>query len=1028
MGKGEDGMRPSRRWWVFILVSIPAWAGWWVAHRHRPPSGDGEANGGGITAPGLVDEDWRTRRDQGGPVAQTPTAVVADDAPPLAPPGPSDEPTAPGPFPGLEDLSAQAGPPPGGSAGLDRLPTVDTLVAPAAAEIEAGLPAEVRRAVQAQQEGRLADAERHLLAAIKDPAANPAEARRRLAEVYWLEGRFDEVRALAEDLWRRYEREGAHRDAQELLQFHMTLALNPLPVDRIRSALDRAIAQAPQDDRVWLARAYLALRDGRLVEARSWLDACRRRRADDPVVWKARLEWAIAADRPDEAAAALPFVGADDLSPARVHELRAWFASHRGDLAAERRALEQAVAADPGCLTALERLAELAVREARSDDAARLRRRKAELDEAMHRYRTLFREDDPIGSTAKLARLAESLGRRFEAVGLWSIVRDASPADTDARAALERLAQAASEGPPSSASRSLADVCAEEISRLAASTRPAAPAAQARRTVPLFRDDAKSAGLNFAFVNGQSERRQLPEASSGGAALLDYDGDGRLDVYFVQGGTFPPSPDPAARAKMGDRLFRNRGDGTFEDVTGRAGLAAFPGGYGHGVSVGDYDNDGRPDLFVTRWRSYALYHNRGDGTFEDATAAMGLAGDRDWPTSSAFADLDGDGDLDLYVCHYLAWDAANPEVCRSPSSGRVNPCDPLRFTARPDHLFRNDGTRFVDVTNEAGIVDRDGRGLGVVAADVDDDGKVDLFVANDGTANFLFLNRGGLKFEEAGHESGVAAAGGGGYRAGMGIARGDLDGDGRPDLAVTNFFGESTTFYQNLGGGLFTDRTAAVGLDAPSRYRLGFGVSFLDADDDGRLDLLTVNGHIADSRPEIPYAMPAQLMLGGAGGRLVDVSTAAGAPFQVPRLGRGLAVGDLDDDGRLDAIVVSHEGPAAYFHNTGPGGHSIAIRLEGTRSNRDAVGTRVTIQAGGRSQLGERFGGGSYQSAGDPRLHFGLGDATRVDAIEVRWPSGLVQKFGPLPADAGYVIREGDRVPRAVPRPARRDQGRPGPR
>jgi hypothetical protein len=266
----------------------------------------------------------------------------------------------------------------------------------------------------------------------------------------------------------------------------------------------------------------------------------------------------------------------------------------------------------------------------------------------------------------------------------------------------------------------------------------------------------------------------------------------------------------------------------------------------------------------------------------------------------------------------------------------------------------------------------------------------------------------------------------------MGVARGDLDGDGRPDLAVTNFFGESTTFYQDLGGGLFADRTEAVGLAAPSRYRLGFGIAFLDADADSRQDLLTVNGHISDERPEIPYAMPAQLMLGGADGRLTDVSPAAGAPFQVPRLGRGLAVGDLDDDGRLDAIVVDQQGPVAYFHNQGPGGHSITIRLEGTTSNRDAVGARVTVSAGGRRQVADRFGGGSYQSAGDPRLHFGLGASTRVDSVEVRWPSGRGDRFAGLPADATYTLREGDSTPRrSIGRtgpPDATPTGRPNPR
>jgi hypothetical protein len=499
---------------------------------------------------------------------------------------------------------------------------------------------------------------------------------------------------------------------------------------------------------------------------------------------------------------------------------------------------------------------------------------------------------------------------------------------------------------------------------------------------------------------------------SGGAGLLDYDGDGRLDVYLVQGGPFPPDP---AGGRLGDRLFRNRGEGTFEDVTEVSGLGPLHGGYGHGVAVGDYDNDGHPDLFITRWRRYALYHNQGDGTFADATASAGLGGDRDWPTSAAFADFDGDGDLDLYVCHYLAWDADQRETCRSPSSGRVIACDPRRFAARPDHLFRNDRGRFVDVTREAGIVDEDGRGLGVVAVDLDDDGKLDLFVANDGSANYLFRNRGGLRFEETGHIAGVAAGASGGYQAGMGVACGDLDGDGRLDLAVTNFFGESTTMYQNLGGGLFADRTAAAGLLAPSRHLLGFGIAFLDADNDGHLDLLTVNGHVADERPEIPYAMPAQLLRGGPSGRLTVAHAEADSPLQMPRVGRALAVGDLDNDGRVDAIVLAHDGPAAFFHNQGPTGHSITFRLEGTASNRDAVGARVSIEAGGRRQVAVRLGGGSYQSAGDPRLHFGLGHATRIDTLEVRWPSGRIDRFRDLAADAGYLLREGDARPQTLP-------------
>ena len=314
------------------------------------------------------------------------------------------------------------------------------------------------------------------------------------------------------------------------------------------------------------------------------------------------------------------------------------------------------------------------------------------------------------------------------------------------------------------------------------------------------------AGLDFLFNNGRSPLRQLPETTSGGVGLLDYDGDGLLDVYLLQGGEFPPD---GARPGTGDRLYRNQGNGTFVDVSQKTGISRMKPGYGHGVTVGDIDNDGHPDLFITRWRSYALYRNRGDGTFEDITAPAGLSGDRDWPTSAALADLDNDGDLDLYVCHYLVWDAEHPKLCdrktEAAVSDRVEPgqmynyCVPRLFPALPDHLFRNDGGRFVDVTAEAGIIDKNGRGLGVVAADVDGDGLVDLFVANDTTANYLWHNLGGMKFEEAGESNGVACNANGAFQAGMGTACGDVDGDLLPDLLVTNFYGESTTFFRNLG-------------------------------------------------------------------------------------------------------------------------------------------------------------------------------------------------------------------------------------
>jgi hypothetical protein len=692
---------------------------------------------------------------------------------------------------------------------------------------------------------------------------------------------------------------------------------------------------------------------------------------------------------------------ADQVPSEWIPSLRARLAAAADDPAAERAALERLLELQPGDATALERLAVLDFQAGRADRARALRARKAELDRARREYVHGVRRDLKA-QAAGMARLAELLGRTFEARAFWSLVLSTQPNHEEARRALARLGAADPTPAPSASS------LAELIGRPHGSRRPPAPPGPvAAPAADLdFADQAPAAGLRFVFVNGRTPLRQLPETMSGGVGLLDYDGDGSLDVYAVQGGRFPP--DPGTRPS-GDRLFRNKGDGTFEDVTGQTGLGAMSGGYGHGVAVGDVDNDGRPDLFVTRWRSYALYRNRGDGTFEDITQRSGLGGDRDWPTSAAFVDLDNDGDLDLYVCHYIAWDEQNPKLCGGQSPLGYVYCAPHLLGSVTDHVFRNDGGKYVDVSVEAGIVDHDGRGLGVVAADLDGDHRIDLFVANDGTANFFFRNLGGFRFEETALASGLAGNDEGGYQAGMGIACGDVDGDGRPELVVTNFYGESSTFAQNLGGGLFSDRTSAVGLREASRFLLGFGTVFLDVDNDGRLDLATANGHVNDARPDFPYGMPATLFLGSRTGRFVNATGRAGPAWAVPRVGRGLAAGDLDNDGRLDLVLLAQGEPLAYFHNQSRRvGHFIMFRLEGTRSNRDAVGAEISLVTGGGRQTRQRIGGGSYQSASDPRLHFGLGGATRVDRIEVRWPSGRVGRYDNLEADAIYHLREGD--------------------
>ncbi|MGP0063923.1 MAG: FG-GAP-like repeat-containing protein [Isosphaeraceae bacterium] len=793
------------------------------------------------------------------------------------------------------------------------------------------------------------------------------------------------------------------------------------PLAALRTRLDEAGRAAPEDDRVWLGKANFATRTARFAEADAWLKRCLERRPEDPAVWRSRLEWATASDRLDAALEASRHLPADGLEPDAMLSLRAWLAARLGDPHAEQAALDQWLAQAPGETRALARRIAMAAEAGRADEVAALRRRKAERDRASDAYRMALSDRVPSGRFDELGRLAESLGRRFEARGWWTLALQQTALAAQARAALARLDRdeqgrksiSAARATPSA--RTLADAMADLIRRddrgrsaAQSSTEPA---------VPVFRDDAPAAGLRFTYENDPTPRCRLPETMGGGVGLLDYDGDGRLDVYAVQGGKLPDEPEPSP-APMGDRLFRNRGDGTFDDVTATAGLSAMRGGYGHGVAVGDIDNDGHPDLLVTRWRSYALYRNRGDGTFADVTEAWGLGGSRDWPTSSAFADLDGDGDLDLYVCHYADWDPRHSAPCPHPDDPRrFTYCGPRVFAAMPDHVFRNEGGRFVDVSDRAGIrgADRDGRGLGVVAAHLDDDDRIDLFVANDMSANFLFANRGGLRFEETGAESGVATNADGGYLAGMGVACGDLDGDGRPDLVVTNFYGESTTFYQNLGGGQFVDRTAAIGLGAASRYLLGFGVAFLDADNDGRLDLATANGHVNDLRPNVPFVMPASLMMGSPSGRLVDVSRRAGAAWEVPRLGRGLALGDLDNDGRLDLVIVAEGQPMAYFHNQGPAGHFVTFQLEGTApgSNRDAVGARLSLTASGHRQVSQRVGGSSFLSANDGRLHFGLGTATRIETIEVRWPSGHVDRYDGLEADTGYYLREGQ--PQAAP-------------
>jgi tetratricopeptide (TPR) repeat protein len=866
--------------------------------------------------------------------------------------------------------------------------------------------------------GRITDVERILRRAVNWPSPELPALRRMLIVILGQQGRLDEARDLIANQWRNPALlpRTDFKSRLALLRQSVGLDFEPFPLEWNLSQLDRPADSATAADRtvLALARAYLATRAGHFDQARVELEVCRQRRPDEIATWKAWLEWSLAADDPKTAREAMKHLPAQAMSTADATQLHAYFAKHHADATAERQALEELIKIDPGRSSALVRLAELYQQAGDRKRAEALRQQKADLDIAHDRYNRLYREDRYASHVEELARLAERLGRTFEARGFWELIQTREPKNAQAAAALARLNAVGrnAAGQPIDAVRSTAD----ERGDSSTDTQPSLPKRALSKCgpVPRFEDRAAESGLaSFVLDNGSSPLHQLPEAFCGGIGLVDFDGDGFLDVYCVQGGPFPPK---SGGARPSDRLFKNRGDGSFVDVTEQSGIAAMPRGYGHGISVADYDNDGHPDLFITRWRSYALYHNRGDGTFEELTDQSGLDGDRDWPTSSAFADLDNDGDLDLYVCHYARWDPHHPRICTDPSGTIRTTCDPRLVESLPDHIFRNDHGRFIDVTPRVGIVDGDGRGLGVVAADFDGDGLVDLFVANDSTANFLFHNVGGFRFEEMGHIAGVAASAAGGYQAGMGIACGDLDGDGLPDLAVTNFYGESTSFFHNLGLGLFVDHTAAIGLQAPSRFFLGFGMAFFDANNDGHLDLITANGHISDLRPLFPCPMTAQLYLGSQSGFLTDVASKSGPVFHQLYVGRGLAVGDLDNDGRLDAVMAAQNDPVVMFHNEtrSAASHFVTFAIEGTRSNRDGIGAQVVICSAGRRQVAQRFSGGSFQSASDPRLHFGLGSSDRIESLEIRWPSGTVDQYHDLAADRGYRLREGDPSPRPL--------------
>jgi hypothetical protein len=540
----------------------------------------------------------------------------------------------------------------------------------------------------------------------------------------------------------------------------------------------------------------------------------------------------------------------------------------------------------------------------------------------------------------------------------------------------------------------------------------AAPPAPSSPPLPTFTDAAAVAGIRFRHLNGSPEKNYIFEAKGGGACLLDYDGDGLLDIYFVNGNTLE---DVRRGVSHPSALYRANGDGTYADVTTAAGVAGR--GWGMGCTVGDYDNDGLPDLYVLGVNGNVLYRNTPDHRFEDTTAKAGVEGGR-WSTSAAFLDYDRDGDLDLYVANNIQVDTRKtPLSFPGPDCnyrGTRVMCGPRGLTGALDAFYRNNGDgTFTEVTAAAGLLEEQPRyGLGVATGDYDNDGWADVYVANDSTPSYLYRNRRDGTFEEVALLAGVAVSDDGMEQAGMGTDFGDYDNDGWLDLTKSNFAFENTNLYHNEKGGHFSDQSGSVAGIAVLTYPLvKWGTKFLDYDNDGWKDLVVVNGHVYPYLRRSPaggetYEQRRLLFRNLGNGKFADVSKESGPGILQERSSRGLAVGDLDNDGDLDVVVVNIDSTPSILRNDGGNRRSwLSVRLRGRASNRFGLGARVAATTPGLRQIAEATTSGSIFSASDSRVHFGLGSATEAD-LEIRWPSGKVQTLRAVPANQILVVDE----------------------
>ena len=541
-----------------------------------------------------------------------------------------------------------------------------------------------------------------------------------------------------------------------------------------------------------------------------------------------------------------------------------------------------------------------------------------------------------------------------------------------------------------------------------------------------FEDIAKQAGLDFQLTCGSPEKRYIMEAMCGGVAFFDYDNDGWADILLVGGSTLEAikAPDKTDCSKYQTRLYHNNQDGTFTDVTAKSGLNPRPCRWGFGVAVGDYDNDGYDDVYITYLDGGALFRNNRDGTFTDVTARAGVDNGGSWGTSAAFGDYDNDGHLDLYIANYVSLDLndlppfGSSVYCQY--RGIPVSCGPRGLKGARDRLYHNNGDgTFTDVTEKIGIDPDADYGLGVIWADFEKHGCDDLFVANDSSPSLLYRNDCHGHLTEEGVPAGLAYSADGREQAGMGVDVADYDNDGWPDLAKTNFSDDANNLYHNDGNGEFTDEQGPSNFGPISIPFLGFGLKFLDFDNDGWPDVFLANGHVNPQVDQhsfgVTYAERYLLFHNLHGGKFEEVGKQAGTPFQESSVARGAATADFDNDGGLDLLVSHLGGQPALLRNDSKRGHWVRIKTIGTRSNRDGFGARVEVTAGGLTQIGEVRANSSYLSVSDRRIHFGLGEAAIIDSITIHWPSGTTDKVLNEKADQDLVVREGTGVVARIP-------------